>query len=175
MIIQALRLHHHTDEERVVLQVSVSLLAQLVQLHEQRAACGDVHLRRRPLEGGRGGLRAEGVHDVLLVVLVDEHEVDLLLEGPWQQGVVVATHQCEEEGEVCAFAHAIPVGVEAHGHLVTDRACEEWSRVDVGHCSCHGVLSNLGTERGKGQYSRYRQPKIKYITTYQKQILYKNI
>jgi hypothetical protein len=52
-------------------------LVEFVELHEERAACGDVHLGRGPLEGRAVGFGPESVHDVLLERLVDQHEVHL--------------------------------------------------------------------------------------------------
>lgn len=145
MVLKPIGFHDDADVHGVVLQVAVASLAQLVQLHEERAPRGDVHLRCWALEGRAVGLGAKGIHNVFLEILVDQHEVDLLLEGPGQDGVVVATHEGEEEGQVCPFAHAVPIRVETHAHLVADRSREERARVNVGHAASDGILTNLGT------------------------------
>ena len=95
---------------------SLTYIGWVVQDRERSkvgAARCHIHLHARSLEGGRGGLWSEGLNDVSLPVLVQEHQGHRLLEGPLQEGVKLASHNSEEEGEMASFATPIPVHVES--------------------------------------------------------------
>lgn len=76
---QAREVYNRLDEYGIVSQIG-ALARQLSQRTEQRAAAGDVHLTDWPLEGGGGDVGAEGVDDVLPVVLIQEHQRHLRTE-----------------------------------------------------------------------------------------------
>ena len=137
--VQPFRLHNDFDKHGIVLQVPMLRAGQLGQLDEHGAPAGDVHLWSRPLERRAGRVGAESVNDVLAVLLVNEHEGDLLLEGPGQEAVVVPPHQHEEERQVRVLAHPVPVGVNPCTHLVPHHPSVERRGVDARHLAADGV------------------------------------
>ena len=62
--------------------------------------------------------------------LIVETEGDLVVEWELQDGIVLATHEHEEDGHVGATCVAIAVEIEANSHLVAGGRREERGRVD---------------------------------------------
>lgn len=77
--LKACEVNNGLDEDSVISDVGV-LGVQLGEGAEERAAAGNVHVTHRPLEGGRGNVWAEGINDVLPVVLIQQHEGDLRIK-----------------------------------------------------------------------------------------------
>ena len=55
----------------------------------------------------------EVLDDVILFVLIKKHQRDGLLEGPWQEGIILPSHNGEEEEEVLLLARAISIHVQS--------------------------------------------------------------
>ena len=89
---------------------------------------------------------AQDDDDVVTTGLVKHHHVDLLAEGPLEEGVKLTTHDDKEEGDVGRLAHAVPVKVDESTHLVTCNSvisgmhclsCERWvidTFIDTSEC-----------------------------------------
>lgn len=74
MLIQILTVDDNLDECRVVFHVGIVLCVECGQRHQQRAAAGDIHLRRGTFEWRAGRVRSERVDDVLATILINKHQ-----------------------------------------------------------------------------------------------------
>ena len=74
MLIQILTVDDDLDECRVVFHVGIVLCVECGQRHQQRAAAGDIHLRRGTFEWRAGRVRSERVDDVLATILINKHQ-----------------------------------------------------------------------------------------------------
>ena len=111
--------NNNLDEGDIILHKHGTRLIKSSLSHEQWVSTGDVHLGHWLLEGRVGLVGAQDDDDVVTAGLVKHHHVDLLAEGPLEEGVKLTTHDDKEEGDVGGLAHAVPVKVDASTHLVT--------------------------------------------------------
>ena len=109
------------DEEGVVPDV-LALLEELVGHELGEAEAELVDLPAGALEVGPVGVGDEALDDVAgappVLGLVEQREADGVLEGPLQDGVVLAGQDLDVDGHVGALAAAVPVQEEGRLQLV---------------------------------------------------------
>lgn len=107
---------------------------------KQRAPTGDIHFCSWALEAVARGIGEKIIGQMSnSMLLIDKHQGDPLLKRPRQQGIVVAPHNHEEQGDVGTFTHAVAVQVHTGTHAVAVSFGVEWLAIERHRAGIHGV------------------------------------
>lgn len=109
--LEAGEIHNRLDEDGVITNVSV-LAIELGEWTEERTAAGDVHLTHGSLERGGSDIRSKGIDDVLSVALIQQHQSNLLVEGPFKKSITQSPHHHKKQGQVAATPCPISIQID---------------------------------------------------------------